>query len=392
MSSDPTSASTGAPRPMCQNCGAPLMGEHCYACGQPVKGLVRHFTSILGDFLDSVLNIDARVFRTLWPLFAKPGYLSIEYFRGHRIRFVSPVRLFVFLSIVTFFVAQLMVDWSGMKLSGGNGGDDQIASARTVQEVKKRRDVALAELNKARRDTKDTPGVSIGLDAASTAIKTQADRRIAVLEAAAKAGKPPPPPGEQGEGDVEGDSDISFNDKGPWDAKKNPIHIDWLPDAANRKLNDTVGHARDNIRRGERDPNLFKDAALSTVPTTLFVMLPLFALMLKIVYAFKRRLYMEHLIVALHSHAFLCLALLGMFLLMGIGDAVGPKGPLHSFVKLAEVALWIWMPLYLLIMQKRVYGQGWIMTVLKYCVLGLCYSVLLAIGATFTMLAGIVWM
>ena len=50
------------------------------------------------------------------------------------------------------------------------------------------------------------------------------------------------------------------------------------------------------------------------------------------------------------------------------------------------------MPLYLLIMQKRVYGQGWIMTLLKYCVLGVCYSVLLSIGAAFTMLAGLVWM
>ena len=43
------------------------------------------------------------------------------------------------------------------------------------------------------------------------------------------------------------------------------------------------------------------------------VLLPVFALMLKIVYAFKRRLYMEHLIVALHSHAFLCLTLLLLF-------------------------------------------------------------------------------
>ena len=64
-----------------------------------MKGLVRHFSSIIGDFLDSVFNIDARVFRTLWPLFAKPGYLSCEYFAGHRVRYVSPVRLFVFLSI-----------------------------------------------------------------------------------------------------------------------------------------------------------------------------------------------------------------------------------------------------------------------------------------------------
>ena len=58
----------------------------------------------------------------------------------------------------------------------------------------------------------------------------------------------------------------------------------------------------------------------------------------------------------------------------------------------AVVALAIWMPLYLLIMQKRVYGQGWTMTVLKYCILGFCYFVLLSLGAAFTLLASLVWM
>ena len=50
------------------------------------------------------------------------------------------------------------------------------------------------------------------------------------------------------------------------------------------------------------------------------------------------------------------------------------------------------MPTYLLVMQKRVYGQGWLMTLLKYCVLGVCYFVLLSLGAAFTMLASLVWM
>lgn len=393
MGSEMTNTSAAAPpRPTCQNCGVPLLGEHCHACGQPVKGLVRHFSSIMGDLLDTVFNIDARVFRTLWPLFTKPGCLSLEYFAGHRIRYVSPVRLFVFLSIVAFFVAQFSVDFSGMKVGMDGGGDSAIAKATTVAQVNARRDGAIVELEKAKKETADTPGVSIGLDAAKSAINKQADRRIAMLEAASKAGQPPPPPGVSSPDGVEGDNDISFNGK-PWDPVKNPLHSDWLPSAVNRKLNEMAGHFRDNVHRGEKDPNLIKDAVLSTVPTALILMLPLFALMLKIAYAFKRRLYMEHLIVALHSHAFLCLALLVLFGLMALQDSLGAvASPLHSLIKLGEVALGIWMPLYLLIMQKRVYGQGWIMTLLKYCVLGFCYSVLLSIGAAFTMLAGLVWM
>jgi hypothetical protein len=375
------STATAVPRPACQNCGVPLLGEHCYACGQPVKGLVRHFSSIIGDFLDSVLNIDARVFRTLWPLFAKPGYLSREYFEGHRVRFVSPVRLFVFLSIVTFFVAQLALDFGSAKFDMDGGGNAAIASAKTVQEVQARRKEALAELQKAKRDTAGTPGVAIGLEAAATAINAQADKRVEVLRAASGEKVPPP--------DDTGSDDLQFNGK-PWDPVKNPIKVAWFPDIANRKLNEMAGHAKDNVHRMQQDPNLFKDAVLSAVPSTLFVLMPVFALMLKVAYAFRRRLYMEHLIVALHSHAFLCLALLVMFLLMAVQDAVSPR--LHGVFGLLEAALWVWMPLYLLLMQKRVYGQGWLMTLLKYCILGICYFVLLSLGAAFTMLASLVWM
>jgi hypothetical protein len=367
----------------CQNCGTPLLGEHCYACGQSVKGLVRHFSSILGDFLDSVFNIDERVFRTLWPLFARPGYLSCEYFAGHRIRFVSPVRLFVFLSIVTFFLAQLTMDFGGA-LNINADDDDAIGRATTVAQVERQRDAAIAELAKARRDA---PAIADkGLSAAETQIRAQASRRITQLRAAEKAGTPPPAPAD------DDDETLSFNGK-PWDAATNPLRVSWLPGFANRWINAQVGHAKDNVQRMKQDPNLFKNAVLSAVPSTLFVLMPVFALMLKIAYAFKRRLYMEHLIVALHSHAFLCLTLLLVFLLSAFEDAVAPgKGALHSLLGLLKAGLWTWMPIYLLVMQKRVYGQGWILTLLKYFTLGICYVVLLSFGAVATMLASLVWM
>ena len=137
------------------------------------------------------------------------------------------------------------------------------------------------------------------------------------------------------------------------------------------------------------DPDLYVKALMSAVPTSLFVLLPVFALMLKFAYAFKRRLYMEHLIVALHSHAFLSLALLLMFLLGWLEGAL----PAAAFLfNLLEFALFAWMPLYLLLMQKRVYGQGWPMTLLKYLVLGFCYFWLITIGAVFVALGSLVWM
>src|SRR4051794_26592918 len=179
--SEPTVSDTT--QPACQNCGAPLLGPHCYACGQPVHGLVRRFTTVVGDFLDSVLNIDSRIVHTLWPLFAKPGYLSLEYFAGRRVRYVSPVRLFVFLSIVTFFVARMVVP-AGDSFVIDDGASDRMGRAATVAEVERLRDRALAELDAARGATA-VAGARAGIDAGETAIRRKAQARIDALREAA---------------------------------------------------------------------------------------------------------------------------------------------------------------------------------------------------------------
>ncbi|WP_166212456.1 DUF3667 domain-containing protein [Cognatiluteimonas telluris] len=371
----------------CQNCGAPLLGPHCYRCGQPVNGLVRHFTTVLGDFLDSVLNVDERVFRTLWPLFARPAYLSCEYFAGRRVRYVSPVRLFVFLSIVTFFIARLTLNLSDPM----QFGDNAIDSATTIAQVEQRRDAAIAALAAGRLAERGVPAADKAqaarvaradahMRAAQDKIRASAHKRIAALRAAAARGEPPP-------ANV---PDITFGAGKPWNEKTNPLVLNWLPPFANHWVNAQIGRAKANVARMQDDPSLFKDAFLSAIPSTLFVLMPVFALMLKLAYLFKRRLYMEHLIVALHSHAFLCLTLLLVFLATTVRDALAP-GFVHGLLSVVEFLLFAWMPLYLLLMQKRVYRQGWPMTVAKYCVLGMSYFMLLSFGAAFTMLASVVW-
>ncbi|MDH5834286.1 DUF3667 domain-containing protein [Luteimonas kalidii] len=385
----------------CANCGTPLLGEHCYACGQPVKGLVRHFSSLVGDVLDSVFEWDSRTPRTLWPLLVRPGYLSLEYFAGRRIRYVSPFRLFFFLAIVTFFIGKLVISF-GNENPVQLGGDSAIETARSVAEVEQARDRALAELAAERaelapkiataEDDSRIPDIGTvtglrtadaALQAAETAIRAQADNRIAAFRTAEETGGPPPVPRL---------NRLSFGPE-DWDASTNPVVVPWLPRFANDWLNRQIGRAEKNVQRLQEDPDLLKDSLLGAVPSTLFVLLPLFALMLKIAYVFKRRLYMEHLIVALHSHAFLCLALLLVFVAMALERWLAPQGGGIGIVfKLVEAALWTWMPIYLLLMQKRVYRQGWIMTLLKYGVIGLSYSILLSFGAAFTTIASVVWL
>jgi hypothetical protein len=414
----------------CENCGEPLLGGHCYSCGQPTKGLVRHFSSILGDFMDSVIGLDSRIVRTIGPLFLRPGWLSTEYFAGRRVRFVSPVRLFVFLSLMAFFAARMSFDISGDEgpvviggqrvgptadempggaddpardtaragdaAAGAAGAEDdaeaaadaaqddaesansrparrRLSSADTVEEVETIRAEALAAIAEGRADAKDVPGVSIGLDIAEEQVNEEADARLEAIRHSQETGEP------LSMVDEEDDGTIRFNGT-PWDPETNPLEFDWLPDAGNRQLNVAIGRAQQNIRHIKEDPNRLKDAVLSTVPATLFLLLPLFALFLKVAYLFKKRLYMEHLIVALHSHSFLCLSLLLVLLLDAVKAWTAGSPFVSGLLGWLETAVIVWMPTYLLLMQKRVYRQGWLMTLLKFAVLGMVYVVLIFMG------------
>ena len=360
----------------CANCGAPLFGPHCYSCGQPVKGMIRHLSSILADAADTILNIDSRIFRTLPALYIRPGYLTTEYFAGRRVRYVTPFRLYFFLSIAAFFLIQFAL--GDLNLNGVNiNGDAQesIGTALTQAEVQKQRDLAIANLKNVESSIGGNEKAVKKIETAIEKIQKKSDQRIDYLakvdEAKAK-GLPPP---EDPHRNV-----ISF-DGTPWDAKTHPIAIGWLPQFANDKLNQMAAHAQSNMVKIATDPKPFLIAAIGVLPQVLFLLMPVFAFMLKVFYIFKRRLYMEHLVVALHSHAFIFLSLfLTTVVMMAAGWAERSAAWLHSPLSWIVFAMSWWLPIYLLIMQKRVYKQGWFLTIVKYCTIGIAYSVLIGLG------------
>jgi len=86
----------------CDNCGAPVSGRYCGACGQRVEPPVHslwHFTKVASEDLT---HADSRLWRTLTALLFKPGYLTREFLSGRRARYLPPVRLYLVLSVVFF--------------------------------------------------------------------------------------------------------------------------------------------------------------------------------------------------------------------------------------------------------------------------------------------------
>ncbi|NND00953.1 MAG: DUF3667 domain-containing protein, partial [Gammaproteobacteria bacterium] len=87
----------------CPNCTALLHGEYCADCGQHQKGIDRFFLSLVNEAFEDIFSLNSRSWRTVSALLFKPGYLSNEYFRGRRARYVSPIRLY-FITSIAFFV------------------------------------------------------------------------------------------------------------------------------------------------------------------------------------------------------------------------------------------------------------------------------------------------
>jgi hypothetical protein len=308
------------------------------------------------------------------------------------------MRLFLFLSLLAFFAIQARIEVGeddtiriGAQKEAVETTSRAIDMASTTAGVEAARSEAMAGLAQARKQLQGVPAGAAGiaaLEVAEQRIDEAARKRtqwIADAAAAKAKGEPiPKAPGKNG-----GDS-MNFNVHGkPWDPVTNPIDFAWAPAFASHSLNRRLAHAREAMEGKDSERTLMQ-AMFNVLPQTLIVLMPIFALMLKLSYLFKRRLFMEHLIVALHSHAFIALALTLVMAFSGLQQWLAPAtGFWNSLLGWAIALTSIWIPVYLLLMQKRVYGQGWIMTLLKFGVLGICYSVLLGLALGTAVLVGL---
>jgi Protein of unknown function (DUF3667) len=383
---------------LCANCATPLEGAYCHACGQSVKSVIRPVSGMLEDAMDIAFHVDERVIHTLPPLYLKPGFLTLEYFAGRRVRYVAPFRLMFVFCLLSFFLLHLAVESSAdhMNLSPSAAGPEAFADASTAGQVRdayRKQSIETAE-------TIDDPAVpeaaKVGLRVADEALRASANARLAQLGAppmpapvAAAPGSTNPVEQKLATAGRQKSEHSKFLDD------NEPVHISWLPDMANARLTIALAHMRTNINqvrspnKTERHEAAFRmvDGAFGVLPQTMFIMLPVFAVLLKLVYLFRRRLYMEHIIVSLHSHAFLFLSL---FLMTLVGMVAGWVQPHVAWAATGlHWLMWVmaaWIPVYLLMTQKRVYRQGWPMTLLKFWFVGSCYFWLLGFALAAAML------
>jgi len=332
----------------CLNCGTELKGPFCYFCGQPDRNFMRFFPVLLRDFMEDLLDLDSRFVRTMKPLLFKPGRLTRDYMQGRRFRYAPPMRLYIFSSILFFLLAAFL---SSDAISIGSVENDKGIVHITTDSDEEQKIVGEA-LGKLPADVREQIDV--------TRIQPETDE------------EPDEPGFELG--------DIQFNEE-PWDRETNPVDINWLPDWLNQRINDEIEESPHKAEQINDNPNLIIDKVFDILPATMFLLLPVVALIFKFWYLFAKRYYVEHLIFSLHNHAFLFVSLIVIFLAYIASGLLAENGysGAATGTDWFAIAVITWIPFYLLISLRVVYQQGWLMTFGKFAVIGFSYLTLLTI-------------
>jgi hypothetical protein len=325
---------------VCANCGAPLSGDYCAACGQKHEPHIHALGHFAGEALESVTHADSRLWRTLGYLLVKPGRLTREFFDGRRASYLPPFRLYLVISLAFFLVA------------GMPGVENRSSSAKSTGYER------VDELNQTADDLAKDLGDNPGGNAAIQQLRAEAAQEKARLDRLKASGADA--------ATMEAES----RDKVTVGGCDNLI--------ANRPPNAGLGYemALGFCQKiAHASAKQFVTALVHNIPRAMFVFLPLMALFMKLLYWRPKRYYVEHLLFLVHNHAFAFLAFIIIAVLVRLNGNL--LGALQGF-------LWLYMFWYIFRAMRVYYGQSRALTFGKYTLIGLLYVVTAVMVLTLT--------
>ena len=359
----------------CLNCGEVLTGQHCSHCGQRARVRVLSLGGLLRDLFGDLVDFDSRIWRTLFPLAFRPGLLTSEYLRGRRTYYTPPFRMYLTLSVVFFLATQI----------GANPGEGINFDVDNANQPAKTAPGGPARPGAPRAPSGGTatPSAASGSAPATSpgASKLDPERQKLVDDIVAHV---PEKDRARARHDLEQDlGRLTPEEVAPIRrVVDNPcggdnVHLDigplgekWLP------------RARDACRKIVSDSKGFGRAVYQNIPKMMFIFLPLIACVMFVLYLGSGRYYVEHLLFFVHFHAFFFLAGLAVVLLDRGGAALAGTSVGNGLARLGKLVTFLlvfYVPYYLFRAMRRVYGQGRLVTGLKYSLLFVGYVVFLAL-------------
>ncbi len=349
----------------CRNCDANL-GEppanFCPACGQDTLNHPPTFWEFVHEFITHYVALEGKLWKTLWLLFLKPAELTREYRAGRKQRYISPLRLYITASFLFFLVVKIVGLGSAITFSA-----DDAKADKPLISVKVSADPASKSNSGTGKDKQDSPAESHGAakheeDAADEGI----DKMVkGIVTEAAETAKQGAAAGEKAAEIAKENAAKSPND--------DSISVADVNCAADEKICQWLKDHLKEKYKGKTQTQvlgMLRDGAIANIPYAMFMLLPLFALLTKLLYFRRDYYYGEHVVYALHIHAFTFFVMLMAALLQGV---------LSGIVLVAAA-------IYYLVALQRFFGGNWLLTLIRYSVIGILYPVMLTFVASFVLI------
>ena len=353
----------------CQNCGARLDGPYCAECGQRAAERIVPVWHMLNEFLEILFDLDLRIVRTLPKFLFQPGRLTKEYINGRRRQYVRPLRLYLFSSFLLFGVLALTtIDFGRFAFAPNQEAMEE--ARRELDVLRDSTGTTAATIETMRRQMQASGMDSTDIREAETAVQNALGQDLGRLSASVP----------------------SMTAATTSSSTRSEVLSYLLSDSLALGLQVTTDSTTNSqieqmlrlkAARVVNDPQQLVGTMIDIGPYLMFVLLPVFALLLKLLYVRQGRLYAEHIIFTLHMHALAFVA----FALSTLLDTA-------HVAQLNDLSTWVAVSpfVYVVVAMWRVYDQGLPTTVAKSFLLFLTYSIILVVGLVLLAIAAVALM
>lgn len=334
----------------CLNCGTTVPERFCPHCGQENTEPHETFWHMVQHFLYDITHFDSKFFDSMKYLLLRPGFLPAEYIKGKRASYLNPIKKYVFTSAI-FFIIFFSVFKAGESLD--LNVEKPLSSEERATYIKKistalKKDSADLKLKTALQELQDTTKELTYKDMMSYwddfnffNIGKRSYKNREIYDSVQQS--------------------LPANERDNWLQRKLQLR--------NLELKKKYQLDPDNGAR-----KMF-DVFLHRLPVLLFVSLPIFALLLKLLYFRRKKFYYaDHGIFSIYHYIFSFFLFLFVLGLDKLNDLIG-----WGVLELIVLLIFLSGGVYLFIAMRRFYGQGFFKTLLKFTLLNIGALVALAI-------------
>lgn len=326
----------------CLNCGAMVQGRYCHVCGQENVVAKETFWHMVKHFFYDITHFDSNFFATIHHLILRPGFLSKEYMSGRRASYLHPIKMYVFTSAIFF-----LLFFSFFQPSNAVS----LASGRVLS-IDERHDYITKWGKRLQKDTGNHV-LKAKIEMLKDSSKTITARDIIDVE---------------GEGLKVNFSDREYKSVEEYDSVQQTL----APSRRDKWLERKFVILGINITREFRqDPkgaaDKFVKGFFHRLPYLLFISLPLFALILRLVYIRRKQFYFaDHGVFTIHLYVFSFILLLLVFCLDKLRSLTQ-----WEFLGTVQGIVFFGLTAYLFIAMRNFYRQRWAKTFFKFLIVAL---------------------